>query len=79
MSLQSRFKKPISILDQRLLPPKQAATYIGVSIDIIYEMIKARQVPHIVKPGNGRRIQYLIDRHDLDRWIDRRKITAVAA
>jgi excisionase family DNA binding protein len=79
MSLQGRFKKPISILDQRLLLPKQAAIYIGVSIDIMYEMIKARQVPYIVKPGNGRRIQYLIDRHDLDAWITKRKISAIAA
>jgi excisionase family DNA binding protein len=79
MALQKRFKKPeavpISIsIDRRLLSPKQAATYISHSVDIVYDMIDRRAIPYV---QNGRR--YLIDRVDLDRWIEKRKISAVAA
>ena len=71
MSLQRRFKKPepISFVGARLLTPEQAATYICRSIDVMYEMIKNREVPHI---KNGRR--YTIDRIDLDHFIEKNKV-----
>ena len=79
MSIQKRFKKVETISsEKRLLSPKQAGVYLGVSIDIVYEMIHARQIPYIVKPGKRNPPQYLLDRVDLDRWIERRKISAVA-
>jgi len=48
------------------LTPEQAATYVCRSIDVMYEMIKDREVPHV---KNGRR--YTIDRIDLDKWIEK--------
>ena len=70
MSLQGRFKKPEAVVfvGARLLTPKQAATYLCISIDVMYEMIQSRELPHI---KNGRR--YTIDRLDLDKWIEKNK------
>jgi len=58
MSLLSRFKKPLhsSVVIQlngpRLLTPKQAAEYIGHSVDLVREMVAKREIPHVPK-GNG--------------------------
>jgi excisionase family DNA binding protein len=74
MPLQKRFKKPEPIaIERRLLSPKQAATYLNISITIVRRMILNRTIPYL---RNGRR--YLVDRIDLDRWIERRKISATA-
>jgi excisionase family DNA binding protein len=83
MSIQQRFKNPVaaspcSNREDRMMIPKKAAAYIGVSVDIMYEMIHDRKIPYVVKPGNGKRVQYLLDCVDLDNWIERRKIKAVA-
>jgi len=70
MSLQRHFKKPepVAFVGARLLTPKQAAVYLCLSIDVMYEMIQNRELPHI---KNGRR--YTIDRIDLDKWIEKNK------
>jgi excisionase family DNA binding protein len=70
VSLQRRFKKPepISFVGARLLTPEQAATYVCRSIDVMYEMIHSREIPHV---KNGRR--YTVDRVDLDKWIEKNK------
>jgi excisionase family DNA binding protein len=75
MSIQQRFKKNLEPIapEMRLLSPKQAAVYIGMSIDVIRDLIKDRRISYV---RNGR--LYLIDRRDLDAWIERRKIKAVA-
>ncbi len=75
MSLEKRFKKPESVaVERRLLSPKQAATYLNISVSVVRDMILRRSIPHI---RNGRR--YLVDRLDLDRWIERRKIPVLTA
>jgi excisionase family DNA binding protein len=81
MSLQRRFQKPIastviSFLGPRMMSPKKAAEYLGMSVDLIYEMIKRRELPVVPKGKNGQ--QYNIDRCDLDRWIDKNKIDVAA-
>jgi excisionase family DNA binding protein len=83
MSLQARFKKPviatvIPFSGARLMSPEDAAKYIGHSVDLVYNMIRNGEIP-FVKKGNGtKRIQYLLDRLDLDKWIDSKKESNVA-
>jgi Helix-turn-helix domain len=78
MSLQQRFKTiPVSP-DKRLLTPKQSVVYVGLSVGMIYDMIRDRLIPHIIRPGTGNRPKYLIDKFDWDRWIERRKVSAIA-
>ncbi len=82
MSLQQRFKKPpvtpcnIPFVGPRMLSPEKAAEYLGVSIDIMYEMLRDRKIPYVPKGKNGQ--QYTIDRCDLDRWIDQNKVGIAA-
>jgi excisionase family DNA binding protein len=75
MALQIRFKKPpvtpcAPFSGSRMMPPKAAAAYINVSIDVMYAMIHERKIPYIQK-GTGKRAVYSIDRCDLDVWIER--------
>ena len=77
MALQTRFKKPsvtpcAPFSGNRMMPPKAAAAYINVSIDVMYEMIHERKIPYIQK-GTGKRAVYSIDRSDLDVWIEKNK------
>jgi excisionase family DNA binding protein len=83
MALQQRFKKPpvtpcnVPFLGPRLTSPEKAAEYIGVSVDIMYEMLRDRTIPYVPKGKNGQ--QYTIDRCDLDVFIERNKVGTVAA
>ena len=80
MSLLSRFKKPLqsSVVIQlngpRLLTLKQAAEYIGHSVDLVREMVAKREIPHVPKRHGEQRTHYLIDRLDLDRWVEKNKV-----
>jgi excisionase family DNA binding protein len=80
MSLQRRFKKKDGPeperVEARLMSPKQAAKYMCQSVDLIYEKIKRREIPHIVK-GNGKRRLYLLDRRDLDKEIEKSKVGVI--
>lgn len=60
-----------------MMTPKEAATYLALSVDVMYEMIDDRRIPYVLK-GNGKRKLYTIDRLDLDRWIDENKVTVAA-
>ncbi|MGC2890342.1 MAG: helix-turn-helix domain-containing protein, partial [Candidatus Acidiferrum sp.] len=66
----------VPFLGPRLMSPERAAEYIGVSIDIMYEMIRDRKIPHVPKGKNGQ--QYTIDRCDLDIWIEKNKVGVAA-
>jgi excisionase family DNA binding protein len=76
LSIQ-KFKKPIApavaISGPRLLNPKAAATYLSMSIDVVRDLIKNKQLPYI---QNGRR--FLLDRINLDRYIEKIKIGVAA-
>jgi excisionase family DNA binding protein len=80
MSLLSRFKKPlhssvvIQLKSPCLLTPKQAALYIGHSVDLVREMVAKREIPHVPKGNGEQRTHYLIDRLDLDRWVEKSKV-----
>ena len=66
-------KKPQGIvnpLSPRLLPLKQAASYLGLTVWAMRERIWAGQIP-VVQFPNGRK-QY-IDRNDLDSFIEENK------
>ena len=82
MGLQQRFKKPpvtphiIPFLGPRMLAPERAAEYNGVSVDIIYEMLRDRKIPYVPKGKNGQ--QYTIDRCDLDIFIEKNKVGIAA-
>ena len=80
MSLLSRFKKPlhssvvIQLKSPCLLTPKQAAEHIGHSVDLVREMVARREIPHVPKGNGEQRTHYLIDRLDLDRWVENSKV-----
>ena len=82
MSLQRRFKKPpvptniVPFVGPRMLSPEKAAEYIGVSVDIVYEMLRDRKIAYVPKGKNGQ--QYTIDRCDLDIWIEKNKVGVAA-
>ena len=80
MSLQKRFKKPPVIppvvtpfTGPRLLRIKQAAAYLSVGTGTVRKLVKDRAIPHVPE-GN----KFLIDRLDLDRFIERRKVGVAA-
>ena len=79
MSIQSRFKKsaapvtPILVNETRLLTVKAAAKYLSMSMDVVRDLIRKREIPYV---PNGRR--YLLDPIDLDRYIERIKIGVAA-
>ena len=52
----------------RLLPLKLAAAYMSLSYDSLYRMYVDGEVPHV---RFGRKV--LIDRQDLDDWIEQHK------
>jgi excisionase family DNA binding protein len=53
-----------------MLTVPQAAAYLSCPIWTVRTLIWSREIP-VIKPGKS----YLIDRQDLDRWIDRTKAT----
>ena len=66
-------KKPQGIVNPmrpRLLPLKQAADWLGLTVWALRERIWAGQIPVVQFPG-GRK-QY-IDRNDLDNFIEQNK------
>lgn len=77
MPIQKRFKKPIApfmaISGPRLLSVKDAATYLGAHLWAIRQLVRNRELPYV---QIGRK--YLIDRMDLDRFVERNKIGVAA-
>ena len=81
MSLQKRFKKSASSVQQVNLPPngprllnlKDAAKYLSAHVWALRTMVRKRQIPH-VRIGRG----YLIDRTDLDKLVETNKIGVLA-
>ena len=67
-------KKAQGISNPRLLPLKNAAAYLGLTVWAMRERIWAGQIPVVQFPG-GRK-QY-IDTHDLEQFIQRNKKTII--
>lgn len=84
MSIQARFKKPkqqtpvtvIPFSGPRLLTLKEAAAYIGHSVDLVRDLVASKEIPHVPKGNGEQRIHVLIDRIDLDTWIEKTKVRA---
>jgi excisionase family DNA binding protein len=51
----------------------ETGCYLSMSTDVVRDMIQHRRIPYV---QNGRR--YLIDRLDLDRYIEKAKVGAAA-
>ena len=81
MAIQERFKKPAVPVPQvnvpagssRLLKLHDAAKYLSAHPWALRMMVRNREIPYL-KIGRG----YLIDRADLDRFIERQKVGVVA-
>jgi excisionase family DNA binding protein len=79
MSLQSRFKKPVqpAVVIQfngpRLLTLKEAAQYISHCYDFMRDMVNSGEIPYVPKGD-----QKLVDRLDLDKWIEKNKVGVAA-
>jgi len=63
-------KKAQGILNPRLLPIKEAAAWLGLTVWAMRERIWAGQIPVVQFPG-GRKM--FIDTQDLERFIQRNK------
>ena len=61
--------KPPNVLAPRLLSQQEAAAYLGISYWTLRDLTLRGEVPHV---KIGRRI--LVDRLDLDAYLDRAKI-----
>lgn len=59
------------VIEPRLLSPHEAARYLGVSYWTVRDLVFRREIPFI---KIGRRV--LVDRRDLDAYLDRSKIHA---
>jgi len=77
MPIQKRFKKPVvpavAISGPRLLSVKDAATYLGAHLWAIRQMVRNSELPYV---QIGRK--HLIDKVDLDKFIEKNKIGLVA-
>ena len=70
--------------DVRLLDLKSAAKYVGLSFWTFREMVIAGDVPQVKfkspRSGVGRPLRrVLVDRRDLDAWIERARVGGEAA
>jgi len=58
----------------RLLRTNDAARYLGIGAKALRQLVMRGELPYVqLKPGNS---PFLIDRTDLDRFIEARKIPA---
>jgi len=77
MPIQKRFKKPVAtpvaISGPRLLSLKDAAVYLGAHLWAVRQMVRGRELPYV---QIGRK--HLIDKVDLDKFIETNKIGLVA-
>jgi excisionase family DNA binding protein len=88
MSLQSRYKKAPQTTaarrtymvpwGARLLSMHEASVYIGHSYDLFTVMIESGEIPHVRKGNGGTRIHKVIDRLDLDAWVEKNKVGETA-
>jgi excisionase family DNA binding protein len=60
----------------RLLSLKQAAEYIGHGVDLVRAMVECKEIPYVPKGRGERRQHVLIDRVDLDVWVEKHKVKA---
>jgi len=77
MPIQNRFKKPapvMAISGPRLLSVKDAATYLGAHLWAIRQMVRNRET---ALRSNWPKA-YLIDKVDLDKFVEKNKIGLVA-
>lgn len=77
VAIQKRFKKPVSIptpfVGPRLLSLKDSASYLGAHLWAVRQMVRNQELPYV---QIGRK--FLIDRIDLDRYIEQNKIGVAA-
>ncbi len=67
----NKFREP---LKRRLLPLKEAAEYLGMSVCAVMTLIHNGKIP-VVKGNGSIRPRMFIDIIDLDKWIEQNKIT----
>ena len=59
---------------ERLTVPRP----IGYSVDLVRDMAACHEIPHVPKGNGEKRVHVLIDRLDLDRWVEKKKVGAAA-
>jgi excisionase family DNA binding protein len=60
-------------VERTTLTVLEIAEYLGVSKDLIYQMVKAKQIPSI---SIGRRILFKLD--SVDRWLAQKESESIA-
>jgi len=61
-----------TVITPRVLKTRQAARYLNTSAWKLRNLVQLGEIPYI--PGGGTS-PWLFDMHDLDNWIERRKLT----
>jgi excisionase family DNA binding protein len=59
-------------MDRQTITVKEAASYIGVSKDLVYQLVREGKLPHVKV---GRRI--LFRKEVLDRWMNNQEVLSV--
>ena len=67
---RKRFQSDQDLEGPRLLPPKKAADYLGLTVLAIRERIWAGDIPVVQFPG-GRKMY--VDIHDIEEFIQKNK------
>ena len=61
--------------ERRMLTPKQAAEYLGVSLSMIYQLAEERRITHFRVGGKGKRGKLLFLPRDLDDFLASCRVT----
>ena len=59
---------------RRLLRLVEGAHYLHISIGQLRNLIQRGEID-VIRQSNGSRIPWLVDRADLDRWVEKSKVT----
>ena len=67
-------KIPNTGLQRRLLRLKPAAAYLSISPGLLRALVQRGEIP-VIKITESGHAPWLLDRHELDNWIERTKVT----
>jgi excisionase family DNA binding protein len=61
--------------ERKMLTPKQAAEYVGISLSMIYQLAEERRITHFRVGGKGKRGKLLFLPGDLDDFLASCRVT----
>ncbi|HEV8131285.1 MAG TPA: helix-turn-helix domain-containing protein [Acidobacteriota bacterium] len=70
--MASRNNPASEVCDPRLMRTSEAARYLGLGAKALRQLINSGELPYLQLQGKNS--PFLVDRRDLDKFIDRHKI-----